>query len=270
MDSHQTLFSDLENIMRRLRAPGGCPWDRKQTYNSLRPYIVEEAYELIDAIDGGDSVMMVEEAGDLLLQVVFIGVIAEERGDFDLSDIIKGISSKLIRRHPHVFGDVSVDDSDQVLKNWEKIKLMEKKEKEGPKGVLSGVPKALPPLLKAFRIQEKAASVGFDWAKGDQKPVFDKISEEIHEVVAAMKDGDADAVAREIGDVLFSVVNLARRLGVDPGLALERSNRSFIDRFGFIEKSLEEQGREWGDASLSDLDELWDEAKKRNAHVKSL
>lgn len=262
MDSHEALFSELENIMRRLRAPEGCPWDREQTYDSLRPYIIEEAYELVDAIDSGDRTLMAEEAGDLLLQVVFVGIIAEEKGDFDLADVIKAISSKLIRRHPHVFGALSLENSAQVLKNWEKIKLLEKKDKKGPKGVLSGVPKALPPLLKAFRIQEKAASVGFDWPQGDQKPVFDKIKEESAEVLDAMEQGDRDSLSSEIGDLLFSVVNLARRLGIDPGSALEKSNRSFMTRFDYIEKSLKEQGKEWDETALSDLDRLWNQAKK--------
>ncbi|NCC97193.1 MAG: nucleoside triphosphate pyrophosphohydrolase [Synergistales bacterium] len=269
MDS-SVLFSRLEEIMKRLRAPGGCPWDRKQTYSSLRPHIIEEAYELVEAIDDGDLDDMAEEAGDLLLQVVFIGVIAEERGDFALSDIIESISSKLIRRHPHVFGDISVEDSDQVLKNWERIKTEEKREKGTSKGVLSGVPGALPPLIKAFRVQQKAAGVGFDWEKGDQGPVFDKISEEIAEVKEAMSQGDEEALTKEIGDLLFSVVNLSRRLGVDPGSALNMSNSSFIKRFDFIEKFLEAQGKSWDQVSLDYLDGLWDEAKKHNAHTKSI
>lgn len=264
------LFSRLEGIMRRLRAPGGCPWDREQTYSSLRSNIIEEAYELVEAIDKGDLDGMAEEGGDLLLQVVFIGVIAEERGDFLLSDIVESISSKLIRRHPHVFGDESAEDSDQVLRNWERIKTEEKEKNGLSKGVLSGVPGSLPPLIKAFRIQHKAAGVGFDWPKGDQEPVFDKISEEIGEVREAMAQCDQDKLAGEIGDLLFSVVNLARRLGIDPHLALERTNRSFMDRFNFIERSIEAQDKRWDQVSLDYLDCLWDEAKKHNAHTKSI
>lgn len=269
MDSG-VLFSKLEEIMTRLRAPGGCPWDRKQTYSSLRSNIIEEAYELVEAIDESNLEGMAEEAGDLLLQVVFIGVIAQERGDFALSDIVESISSKLIRRHPHVFGDLSADDSDQVLRNWERIKTEEKESKGISKAVLSGVPKGLPPLIKAFRIQQKAAGVGFDWAKGDQEPVFDKISEELDEVREAMASGDKDGLVGEIGDLLFSVVNLARRMDIDPHLALERTNSSFIERFGFIERSIEAQDKSWDQMSLDDLDGLWDEAKKHNAHTKSV
>lgn len=267
---NSVLFSRLEEIIRRLRAPGGCPWDRKQTYSSLRSNIIEEAYELVDAIDTGDPREMAEEAGDLLLQVIFIGVIAEEEGDFALSEIIESISSKLIRRHPHVFGDVTVEDSDQVLKNWEQIKIEEKRKKGVPKGVLSGVPKALPPLIKAFRVQQKASGVGFDWDKGDQIPVFDKISEEIKEVKEAISGGDKEALAGELGDLLFSVVNLSRRLGVDPSVALNMSNNSFIKRFTFIEESIEAQGKSWDQVSLDYLDSLWNEAKKHNAHTKSV
>lgn len=269
MDS-SVLFARLEEIMKRLRAPGGCPWDRKQTYSSLCPHIIEEAYELVDAIDGGALDDMAEEAGDLLLQVVFIGVIAEERGDFALSDIIEAISSKLIRRHPHVFGDLSVENSDQVLRNWERIKTEEKREKGAPEGILSGVPRALPPLIKSLRIQEKAAGVGFDWAKGEQGPVFDKISEEMAEVREAMSSNDDDALAGEIGDLLFSVINLSRRLGVDPSSALNMANKSFMERFEFIEYAMTSQGKGWDEVSLGYLDGLWDEAKKHNAHTKSI
>ncbi|MEA3285582.1 MAG: nucleoside triphosphate pyrophosphohydrolase [Synergistota bacterium] len=260
-DDSGALFSQLRDIMNRLRAPGGCPWDRKQTYGSLRPHIIEEAYELVDAVDNGDTAGICEESGDLLLQVVFMGVIAEESGDFSLADIVRSISDKLIRRHPHVFGDVDVSDSDEVLRNWEQIKLNEKGGQDNGATVLSGVPKGLPPLVKAFRIQQKAASVGFDWDQSSQSPVFDKIDEEIDEVKTAMESEDRLSVEEEIGDVLFSIVNLARRLGVDPHLALERSNKKFIDRFGRIEQDLRDRNRSWTDTDLDELDSLWDRAK---------
>lgn len=260
-DDSGALFSQLRDIMNRLRAPGGCPWDRKQTYGSLRPHIIEEAYELVDAVDNGDIAGICEESGDLLLQVVFMGVIAEESGDFSLADIVRSISDKLIRRHPHVFGDVDVSDSDEVLRNWEQIKLNEKGGQDNGATVLSGVPKGLPPLVKAFRIQQKAASVGFDWDQSSQLPVFDKIDEEIEEVKTAMESEDRLSVEEEIGDVLFSIVNLARRLGVDPHLALERSNKKFIDRFGRIEQDLRDRNRSWTDTDLEELDSLWDRAK---------
>lgn len=260
-DDSGALFSQLRDIMNRLRAPGGCPWDRKQTYGSLRPHIIEEAYELVDAVDNGDIAGICEESGDLLLQVVFIGVIAEESGDFSLADIVRSISDKLIRRHPHVFGDVDVSDSDEVLRNWEQIKLNEKGGQDNGATVLSGVPKGLPPLVKAFRIQQKAASVGFDWDQSSQLPVFDKIDEEIDEVKTAMESEDRLSMEEEIGDVLFSIVNLARRLGVDPHLALERSNKKFIDRFGRIEQDLRDRNRSWTDTDLDELDSLWARAK---------
>ncbi|MCF4152085.1 nucleoside triphosphate pyrophosphohydrolase [Dethiosulfovibrio sp. F2B] len=260
-DDSGALFSQLRDIMNRLRAPGGCPWDRKQTYGSLRPHIIEEAYELVDAVDNGDIAGICEESGDLLLQVVFMGVIAEESGDFSLADIVRSISDKLIRRHPHVFGDVDVSDSDEVLRNWEQIKLNEKGGQDNGATVLSGVPKGLPPLIKAFRIQQKAASVGFDWDQSSQLPVFDKIEEEIDEVKTAMELEDRFSVEEEIGDVLFSIVNLARRLGVDPHLALERSNKKFIDRFGRIEQDLRDRNKSWTDTDLDELDSLWDWAK---------
>ncbi|EFC92099.1 MazG family protein [Dethiosulfovibrio peptidovorans DSM 11002] len=260
-DDSGALFSQLRDIMNRLRAPGGCPWDRKQTYGSLRPHIIEEAYELVDAVDNGDIAGICEESGDLLLQVVFIGVIAEESGDFSLADIVRSISDKLIRRHPHVFGDVDVSDSDEVLRNWEQIKLNEKGGQDNGATVLSGVPKGLPPLIKAFRIQQKAASVGFDWDQSSQLPVFDKIDEEIDEVKTAMESEDRLSMEEEIGDVLFSIVNLARRLGVDPHLALERSNKKFIDRFGRIEQDLRDRNKSWTDTDLDELDSLWARAK---------
>lgn len=255
------LFLELKNIMKRLRDPGGCPWDRKQSYQTLRPYIIEEAYELVDAIDSGDKGAIVEEAGDLLLQVVFISTIAEEQGDFTVSEVIQAISEKLIRRHPHVFGDIEVNGSAEVLKNWERIKLQEKKDKKVEISILSGVPKGLPPLVKALRMQQKAASIGFDWLSGNQEPVFDKIEEELLEFRQAMEKEDVENMVEEIGDVLFSVVNLARRLNIDPGLALEQSNKKFKKRFGFIEKKVLESDKDWSDFSLNELDELWTCAK---------
>ncbi|PIE54157.1 MAG: nucleoside triphosphate pyrophosphohydrolase [Dethiosulfovibrio peptidovorans] len=256
--------------MERLRAPGGCPWDRKQTYGSICPHVIEEAYELVDAVAEGSMEGLCEEAGDLLLQVVFMGVIAEELGDFTLDDVIQGISSKLVRRHPHVFGELSVTDSDQVLRNWERIKLQEKGGQDSGASVLSGVPKGLPPLIKAFRVQDKAAHVGFDWEPENQEPVFQKITEEVIEVREAMKSGDKNQLSREIGDVLFSVVNLARRLGVDPHQALEATNKKFIRRFEHIEEDLRSRGVAWEDTDLTELDVLWEQAKKASSRKDAL
>ncbi|MDD2206565.1 MAG: nucleoside triphosphate pyrophosphohydrolase [Aminobacterium sp.] len=261
-----TVNADLErlvSIMARLRAPEGCPWDREQTFETLRSHIIEEAYELVDAISQQDIDEMKEEAGDVLLQIVFVAQLAREQGFFDIKDVISEICDKLIRRHPHVFGEVEVNGSADVLANWEKIKVKEKSlKKREDKSVLAGIPESLPPLLKAYRIQAKVSHVGFDWEKGDIKPVTDKIKEELSEVEAAVNQEEQVRVEEELGDLFFAVVNLSRHLGVNPDIALQRANKKFEERFRQVEKMVHQEGREWEDYQLKDLDCFWNEAKR--------
>ncbi len=249
--------------MARLRAEDGCPWDREQTMESLRTYIVEEAYELVDAISTGETPDIVEEAGDLLLQVVFLARIGEEEGTFSIGDVIQGLVDKMTRRHPHVFSDWSAETSGQVLRKWEEIKGLEKKGKKKDTSLLAGVPEGLPPLAKAARIQSKAAHVGFDWEKGDLDPIYDKIEEELSEVRDAVGEGDIDLLEEEIGDLIFAAVNLARHLDVNPDSALGKANKKFTERFRIVESMVRETGRPWDSFSLGALDGLWEEAKRR-------
>jgi len=254
--------------MERLRGEGGCPWDRKQSFETLRTYIVEEAYELVDAITEGAPEHIKEECGDLLLQIVFVSTLAKEKRYFDVDDVIRNLCDKLIRRHPHVFADESAEDSDEVLRNWERIKLEEKatdkikSPEKNKNSILSGVPSGLPALLKAYRIQEKAAHVGFDWQKEDTAPIYEKIQEEIMEVKCAEESKDPRLVEEEMGDLLFASVNLARHLGVNPDVALGRANVKFMTRFSEIERLVAESNRNWTDFSLDDLDNMWNLAKK--------
>jgi MazG family protein len=254
--------------MEKLRGESGCPWDRKQSFESLRTYIVEEAYELVEAITNRMPMSIKEESGDLLLQIVFISSIAKQKCYFDINDVINSLCGKLIRRHPHVFADESVADSEEVLRNWERIKLEEKTADEvnPSKGknnsILSGVPSGLPALLKAYRIQEKAAHVGFHWKKEDTAPIFAKIQKEIKKKKKAVKEKDAECIEDEIGDLLFASVNLARHLGVNPDAAMGRANAKFILRFSEIEKLVAKSGRNWEEFSLSDLDNMWNIAKE--------
>ena len=262
-------FDEIVDIIERLRAPGGCPWDRKQTLESLRTCITEEAYELAEAITRSDMTGVKEEAGDLLLQVVFVASLAKEQGAFDMRDVVRAICDKLIRRHPHVFGAASAEDADEVLRNWERIKQAERREK-GPAGVedlsiLAGVPEGLPPLLKANRLQGKAAHVGFDWHKGDPGPVFAKLEEEIGELKEAATRGDVRDMEDELGDVLFMTVNLARYLKVDPDAALSRVCAKFKARFQLMEAMAAEEGRPMSDYTLEELDVFWGRAKERLA-----
>ena len=262
-------FDELVGIMEKLRGEGGCPWDRKQSHETLRAYIVEEAYELVEAITNGLPGKIIEESGDLLLQIVFIASIAKEKCQFNINDVIDNLCSKLIRRHPHVFAKESAADSDEVLRNWERIKLEEKKVEElnssesKRSSILSGVPRTLPALLKAYRIQEKAAHVGFDWEKEDISPIFLKIQEEIEEIEKAIEEKDIMCIEEEIGDLLFASVNLARHLGVNPDVALGRANEKFMLRFSEIEKLVAESDRNWEEFSLGELDKMWNLAKKR-------
>ena len=254
-------FDEIVGLIERLRAPGGCPWDRKQTLGDLRAYITEEAYELAEAITEGDMGKVREESGDLLLQVVFVASLAREQGAFEMRDVVRTVCDKLIRRHPHVFGDVVAEDSDAVLKNWEAIKQEERKGRKEDLSVLAGVPAGLPPLLEAHRMQGKAAHVGFDWPRGDAAPLFAKLDEEAAELREAVEHGDAAAVEDELGDLLFMAVNLARHLNVNPDAALSRACAKFAGRFRRVEEEAAERGLRLEDCSPEELDALWERAK---------
>lgn len=235
-----------------------CPWDAKQTNESLRPNTIEEVYELCQALLDDNTPEIRKELGDVLLHILFYSKIAEEKGLFDIADVADALNKKLIFRHPHVFGDVKADDAHQVEQNWEDIKL---KERGGNKTVLAGVPDALPALIKAFRVQEKAANVGFDWESPEQ--VWGKVKEEINEVSEAIERGDRHDIEAEFGDLLFSVINAARLYKVNPENALERTNRKFIDRFNYIEKQATADGHSIRELSLDQMEELWQEAKSK-------
>lgn len=243
------------DVLERLRVE--CPWDRKQTNLSLRPNTIEEVYELADALMADDSPNIRKELGDVLLHVIFYSKIGEEKGDFDLVDVCDALNAKLIFRHPHVFGQVKADDAETVVQNWEALKL---KEKDGNKTVLAGVPSSLPALVKAFRIQEKASHVGFDWENKDQ--VWDKVKEEIAEFEAEASNMDADRMEAEMGDIMFALVNAARLYDITPENALERTNRKFIKRFNYLEQKVKESGRNLRDMTLGEMDAIWEEAKK--------
>lgn len=252
MDKRLEAFQRLLNIMDDLRAQ--CPWDKKQTMQSLRHLTIEETYELGDAILDNDLQEVKKELGDLLLHIVFYAKIGSETGDFDIADVANGVCDKLIIRHPHIYGDVKVDNEEDVKRNWEKIKL-----KEGNKSVLGGVPKSLPALVKASRIQDKAAGVGFDWDNIDD--VFAKVKEEIEELHAEVKAQKHTAIEAEFGDVLFSLINYARFLKVNPEDALERTNKKFIARFQYLEHKAAESGKSLRDMTLAEMEAYWQEAK---------
>ncbi len=249
----------LYEVMKRLRAPGGCPWDREQTLQTLKPCLLEETYELLEAMDGPDLALHVEELGDVLLQVVFQCAIREEEGLFNLDDVASGLAEKLVRRHPHVFGDAVADSSGQVLRNWEAIKQTEKG-KPADRSVLDGVPATLPALLKAQRVQCKAARVGFDWE--DASGATAKIAEELEELHEAAASGDKQKMAEEVGDLLFSVVNYCRFLELDAESALEGTNRKFSRRFREVERRVREQGRSLRECTLAEMDAIWNEVKR--------
>lgn len=246
-------FGELLDIMDELREK--CPWDKKQTMESLRHLTIEETYELGDAILENNLPEIRKELGDLLLHIVFYAKIGSESNDFDIKDVIDGINAKLISRHPHVFGDVVADTEEQVAKNWEQLKL-----KEGKKSVLEGVPGSLPALVKASRIQDKAASSGFDWDQTEQ--VFEKVKEEIEELHQEVRLADQERIEAEFGDVLFSLINYARFINVDPESALERTNKKFIRRFQFLEKEVKKEGKKLHDLSLEEMDVHWIRSKQ--------
>jgi ATP diphosphatase len=253
----------LLQIMAALRTPGtGCPWDLQQDFSTIAPYTLEEAYEVADAIARGDLTDLREELGDLLLQVVFHARMAEEQGAFEFGDVVEAITAKLLRRHPHVFGDLKGATVDQVNANWERIKAEEKAERGGPAkpgGALAGVPVALPALTRALKLQAKAGKVGFDW--NDPMAVLAKIREEAAEIEAEIASGERTKAAAEVGDLLFAVVNLARHLDADPEATLRATNQKFERRFGAIERALAAQGKAPQDTTLAEMDALWDEAK---------
>lgn len=248
-------LGELLEVLDTLRVK--CPWDRKQTNESLRPNTIEETYELCDALMADDQANICKELGDVLLHVAFYSKIAEEKEQFDFADVCHKLTEKLKFRHPHIYGDVQAETAEQVKENWEKIKL---KEKDGNKTVLGGVPRALPAMIKAARIQEKAANVGFDWEKPED--VWDKVKEETAEVEAEIGGKDPKRLEEEFGDLLFAVINAARLYGVNPENALEHTNRKFISRFNHIEEGAKAQGRKITDLTLEEMDRLWNEAKK--------
>jgi XTP/dITP diphosphohydrolase len=254
MDEKLKAFERLLNIMDDLREK--CPWDRQQTFESIRHLTIEEVYELGDAILESDAEGIKKELGDILLHIVFYAKIASEKNMFDITDVINRECEKLIHRHPHIYSDTKVESAEQVSQNWEQLKL-----KEGNKSVLSGVPASLPSMVKAMRIQEKARSSGFDWETKDQ--VWEKVLEELNEFKAEAEKGDSEKMKHEFGDLIFSLINYARFIDVNPEEALERTNIKFIKRFKYLEQSANENGRKLGDMTLSEMDKIWDEAKAK-------
>jgi MazG family protein len=249
----------LIGIIRRLRGPGGCPWDQKQTLDSLKSDLIEEAYEVIDAIESGNCSDLEEELGDLLLQIVFQSQICEENGHFEFSDVATAIADKLERRHPHVFGDVEVSGVDEVLQNWDAIKKAEKQEGDTPASIVSGIPRHLPALQKAHQVQKRAARAGFDWDHIDD--VLDKLHEEIAEVKDAINRNHEADIRAELGDLLFSVVNVSRFLGHNPEELLNHNVKKFVRRFQSVEEKVFASGKEFKEFSLDELDAFWDEVK---------
>ncbi len=255
-------FERLVEIMARLRGEGGCPWDREQTFDSIKPYTLEETYEVLDAIDRRDWRGLAEELGDLVLQAVFYAQMAAEEGHFTIADALDAINAKLVRRHPHVFGDGTARTAEQVLARWNEIKQEEKRERgEEKRGLLDGVLRNQPALMEAAHLSKKAAAAGFDWP--DIEGVFGKIREEIAELENARAGASREEIEGEIGDLLFTVVNAARFLGVDPEQALRRTNAKFRERFAQVEGGLEERGRRFGETTIEEMEELWQQAKRK-------
>ncbi len=266
MPKKQPDLEKLASLVERLRSDNGCPWDKEQTRETLKPMLIEEAYEVLDALDAEDPVELKEELGDLLFQIVFHAQIAKERKEFDLADVIDRSHEKMIRRHPHIFGDADLRTAEDVLKNWEDIKAAEKgipssSRPESERSLLDGIPSKLPAMHRAYQMTAKASRVGFDWPRLED--ILVKMREEASELVEAQSGKDANKIADEVGDLLFVAVNVARFLGIDPETALGRSNRKFNDRFRYIESAVKQQGRQLKDASLAEMDVLWEEAKDR-------
>lgn len=267
MSRAQDAIERLLSIMERLRGPDGCPWDREQTLKTLRPYVLEETYEVLEAIDAGDPREHCEELGDLLLQIVFQAQLTREEGKFDFADVAEAISEKLVSRHPHVFGTAQVKDADAVLRQWAALKREEKKAKGRGESVLEGVPREMPALARADRLTEKASRVGFDWP--DASGARGKLEEELGELDRAIASGDRDAIEHEMGDLLFAAANLSRKLGIPPEEALRGTLARFVTRFGHVERELERRGVPHGGASLVEMDALWDEAKSLERQAKT-
>jgi len=267
-------FAKLVALQARLRAPNGCPWDREQSHESLRKFLIEEAYEVLDAMDSGDARKFAGEMGDLLLQVVFHGILAEEAGSFTISDVIESVHSKMVRRHPHVFGDVTANTSAAVLKNWEQIKREERAGEGAEDSILAGVPRSLPAVLEAYQLTRRASHVGFDWE--NLSGILEKLEEEKREIESALPSGAVGAgfkpaptnagvatphLEEEIGDLFFVCVNIARFLGVDPEIALKKSNAKFKKRFQWMESAAAREGRRFADLPRERMEELWDQSK---------
>lgn len=254
-------FETLRLVIATLRGPNGCPWDRKQTHESLKRYLLEEAYELFEAIDENDDEHMIEELGDVLLQVMLHAQIGEDEGMFSIDDVIRGITEKMIRRHPHVFGDITVENAEQVVENWQRIK--EKEKKDRPASLLDDVPKSLPNILKAYEFQKKAAKVGFDW--DDVQPMWEKVEEEIAEFKreALEEENARSRLISEFGDILFALINIARYYDINPEEALHTTNRKFYQRFSYIEEQARKSGVALTSLSLAELDRFWEEAKEK-------
>ena len=258
----------LVDLVERLRGPGGCPWDREQTRETLKPMLIEEAYEVLDALDSSDPTELKEELGDLLFQVLFHARIADERGEFHLADVIDRLHEKMVRRHPHVFGNADLKTAEDVLRNWEDIKANEKgmrssSSPDSAQSILDGLPTRLPALHQAYQMTAKAARVGFDWSRLDD--ILLKVREEADELAEAQRDSRTADLPGEVGDLLFVAVNVARFLGIDPETALRRSNEKFSRRFRFVESRIKSQGRELKNATLAEMDALWDEAKRNES-----
>jgi tetrapyrrole methylase family protein / MazG family protein len=255
-------LQDLMEIMKLLRSENGCPWDREQTHESLKKYLIEETYEVLEVIDLNDKDRLCEELGDLLLQIVFHARIASEEGTFDMSDVITGISRKMVQRHTHVFGDAKADTPDEVVNNWEEIKKREKG-MESQTSVLKGVPANLPALMRSYKVQQKAAQVGFDWEHAED--VLEKVKEEILELEDVYNSKNVERITDEMGDVLFSLVNLSRFLKIQPELALTGTVNKFIKRFEYVEQESTKAGKKLEEMTLAEMDELWEKAKIHNS-----
>ena len=259
------LFEGLVALQARLRAPAGCPWDREQTHQTLKTYLIEEAYEGLDALEHGDTSDLTEELGDLLLQILFHADIGREAGHFDINDVISGIHQKMVRRHPHVFGTAKADTSEQVLKNWAQLKAQEKRARDQQKqllpSALEGIPRSLPALIEAYQLTRRAAQVGFDWESVEG--IFAKLREETSELRVALAEADRSHREEEIGDLLFAAVNLSRFLGFDPEVALKHSNLKFKLRFQDMEEGASRSGQRLAQLSIEELEVLWEAAKKR-------
>jgi tetrapyrrole methylase family protein/MazG family protein len=257
----EAALKRLLNIIQTLRSPDGCLWDKKQTKEDIAKYLLDEAYELIDAINSGSPAVLKEEMGDLLFQVLFLARIAEEAGEFNISDVIECVAEKMIRRHPHVFGNTKVKNIEEIKANWEDIKKYAENRNEKPCGIFDRIPRSMPSLLRAQKVTENASKVGFDWEKKEE--VLAKIEEELSEFKAALKINNAKYIREEIGDLLFSMVNLCRFVDVNAEEALNASLAKFTDRFSYIQEKLMEQGKNLTEASLKEMDNLWNESKLR-------